>query len=173
MHFFLSPSSNALRYLATVSLCAAALGAGALSGAAPLFAQTDPGTQEERDARFAALLDGARLEGKFNLNSASGESPAQADLYSVSELKKGEDGTWIFEYTMSYGQGPDGPKQTIPIPVRVEWAGDTPVLTMTEQTLDGLGTFTVRVMIYGERYAGTWQNGAVGGHMWGRIVRDP
>lgn len=167
MQFFLCPCSTALRNLAAAAACTALLAAGAA------HAQGAEKTQEQRDAEFEALLDGARMEGKFNLNSASGESAAQVDLYSVSELRRGEDGTWIFEYTMSYGQGPDGPKQTVPIPVRVEWAGDTPVLTMTDQTVEGLGTFTVRVMIHDERYAGTWSNGTVGGHMWGRIVRDP
>ena len=56
--------------------------------------------------------------------------------------------------------------------VKVVWAGDTPVLTMTEQTVEGLGTFSVRVMIYQDRYAGTWDNGSLGGHMWGQIVKD-
>ena len=28
-----------------------------------------------------------------------------------------------------------------------------------------------RVFFYGDRYAGTWQHGKVGGHMWGRIER--
>ena len=167
MQFFVSPSSVRLRNIVATALAVAV----AMSG--QVQAQEGAQTQEQRDAEFAALLDGARMEGKFNLNSAAGESAAQVDLYSVSELRKGEDGTWIFEYTMSYGQGPDGPKQTVPIPVRVEWAGDTPVLTMTDQTVEGLGTFTVRVMIHEERYAGTWSNGTVGGHMWGRIVRDP
>jgi hypothetical protein len=45
------------------------------------------------------------------------------------------------------------------------------MLTMTDQEVAGLGTFTVRVMIHGDRYAGTWQHGAFGGHMWGKIER--
>jgi len=32
-----------------------------------------------------------------------------------------------------------------------------------------MGTFTSRVMIYGDRYAGTWQHDKFGGHMWGKI----
>jgi hypothetical protein len=59
----------------------------------------------------------------------------------------------------------------IAMPLPVEWAGDTPVLTMTDQTVEGLGTFTVRVLIFGELYSGTWQHGSFGGHMWGRIER--
>ena len=125
----------------------------------------------ERDKAFAEKLIGAKLEGRFNVSSASGTSEAQVDNYAVSELERGPDNTWIFNYTMSYGQGPDGPKVTIPIPVRVEWAGDTPVLTMTEQTIEGMGTFSVRILIYKDWYAGTWDNGSLGGHMWGQIVK--
>ena len=36
----------------------------------------------------------------------------------------------------------------------------------------GIGTFTVRVFFYGDRYAGTWQHGSVGGHMSGRIEKQ-
>ena len=37
--------------------------------------------------------------------------------------------------------------------------------------LPGLSTFTVRVFFYGDRYAGRWQHGAVGGHLSGRIEK--
>lgn len=52
----------------------------------------------------------------------------------------------------------------------MEWLGDTPMITMTEVPLPPLGTFTARVFFYGDRYAGTWQHDAVGGHMFGRII---
>ncbi len=34
-----------------------------------------------------------------------------------------------------------------------------------------MGTYTARVMIYADHYAGTWDAGDHGGHMWGRIER--
>jgi hypothetical protein len=57
----------------------------------------------------------------------------------------------------------------IPIVVPMRFVGDTPVIMMTDTSLPGIGTFTVRVFFYGDRYAGTWQHGAVGGHMAGII----
>jgi len=57
----------------------------------------------------------------------------------------------------------------VPIVVTMPWAGDTPIITMTDVSIPTLGTFTARVFFYGDRYAGTWQHGAVGGHMFGRI----
>ena len=54
---------------------------------------------------------------------------------------------------------------------RCAWSGDTPVIMMTDTSLPGIGTFTVRLFFYGDRYAGTWQHGKVGGHMSGRIEK--
>jgi hypothetical protein len=34
-----------------------------------------------------------------------------------------------------------------------------------------MGTFTARVLFYEDRYAGTWQHGKVGGHMFGKIEK--
>ena len=52
---------------------------------------------------------------------------------------------------------------TLPIVVPMRWVGDTPVIMMTDTSLPGIGTFTVRVFFYGDRYAGTWQHGASAG----------
>ena len=52
-------------------------------------------------------------------------------------------------------------------------AGDTPIITLTNLEIPGLGTFTSRVIIYEGRYAGTWQHGDVGGHLFGRIEKLP
>lgn len=121
---------------------------------------------DERDRRFAEMMTGKRLVGQFSVVTAEGESPPQADNYMVSELSRGEGARWIF--TARMGSGPQA--VALPIPVDVLWAGDTPVLTMTEQAIEGLGTFTARVLIHDGRYAGTWQHGPVGGNMWGRVV---
>jgi hypothetical protein len=131
-----------------------------------LLGQTAADTAD-RDAAFATKMNGARLIGKFSVWTPQGEQvPAQDDSYNVSELTRGDGDTWVFRYTMSYG---GGNKLTVPIPVTVLWAGDTPVLTMTDQAVQGLGVFSVRVLIYGDRYAGTWQSPMAGGHMWGRV----
>ena len=128
-------------------------------------------TDEERDTRFATMIEGAEFLGEFNIVAPDGTvNKPQTDEYAVSKLERGEGGTWVFHYSMSYG---GGNKATLPIPVVVEWAGDTPVLTMTDQALEGLGTFSVRILLYDDLYAGTWSSGGkIGGHMWGRIVKN-
>lgn len=151
----------------STTLAATTIAACLFGLAAPSVGAQD--SQTERDARFEALMAGARLVGEFSVDTGQTGDAPRPDLYSVSELEKGEGDVWIFHYTMSYG-GNQG--TTFDIPVRVVWADDTPMLTMTDQEVSGLGTFTVRVMIHGDRYAGTWQHGAFGGHMWGKIARE-
>jgi hypothetical protein len=53
----------------------------------------------------------------------------------------------------------------------MRFAGDTPMISMTDHTIPALGTFSVRVFFYGDRYSGTWQHGTFGGHMFGNIEK--
>jgi hypothetical protein len=59
----------------------------------------------------------------------------------------------------------------VPLPVPVKWADQTPVITVDNFTIPGLGTFGARVVIDGNKYAGTWSHGEVGGHMFGEIKK--
>jgi hypothetical protein len=125
--------------------------------------------QAARDQQFEETMKDARLEGNFSVVSDQGMKSDFSELYMVSELERGADNTWIFKARMKYGE--NAHEAEFPIPVQVVWAGDTPVITMENTTVEGLGTFTVRLLLHGDRYAGTWQHGAFGGHMWGRIMK--
>ena len=61
---------------------------------------------------------------------------------------------------------------SVPLPVTIKWAGDTPVITITDMTIPGLGTYTARVLLYQDQYAGTWSSKDHGGQVFGRIVRQ-
>ena len=74
---------------------------------------------------------------------------------------------WLFVARVEFG----GKDVAVPIPLDVKWAGDTPVITLTDLTIPGLGTYTARVLIFRDHYAGTWSGGGHGGHLWGRIER--
>ena len=52
-----------------------------------------------------------------------------------------------------------------------EVSPDTPVIMMTDTSIPGIGEFTVRLFFHGDRYAGSWQHGKVGGLMSGRIEK--
>ena len=72
---------------------------------------------------------------------------------------------WLITSRIRYGDV----DATVPVPVVVKWAGSTPVITLDEITLPGMGTFSARVLFHSNRYAGTWQHDQVGGLMFGRV----
>ena len=119
----------------------------------------------EREKKFKAMMTGVTLVGhstRLNQEGLFGEEKYVID--SVSKLT-GE--TWLIHARLQYGSR-DLP---VPVPVIIKWAGDTPMITLTDLTLPGLGTFTARVLLYGDQYAGTWSAKDHGGQMFGKIVK--
>jgi hypothetical protein len=132
---------------------------------APKPAATQP-TQADLDAQFTARMTNAVLAGNFTM----GNSGPKSDKYTIVSVRKLKDDNWLFQARVQFG----GKDVTIPMIIPVKWAGDTPVISVTDLGFPGLGNYTARVMIYGDQYAGTWQdttNKAHGGHMWGKIEK--
>ncbi len=125
--------------------------------------------QEVLYPRFTKLLTGAKLTGQFTvdgkpLNELTEES------YEIKKVEKQAEGDgWIITSRIKYGKR----DLTIPIPLDVKWAGDTPVMTLDNLTIPGFGTFAARVVFHKDKYAGTWQHDDVGGHLFGRIELLP
>lgn len=131
-----------------------------------LFAEGTDKTKEKY-AKFEKLLSGAKLVGKFTI---LGRDPAKLpkEEYTIKSVKKMPQGDkWLFTANVKYGNL----NVTLPFPLDVKWAGDTPLITMTNVTIPTLGTFSCRVLFYNGKYAGTWTHGKVGGHMFGTIER--
>ena len=106
------------------------------------------------------------LVGTFTVAGREGRA-ANPDRYDIASVEKIGDDMWRFNASMSCcGLS----NTTVPIAVPMRWVGDTPMIVMTDTSLPGIGTFTARVFFYGDRYAGTWQHGEVGGHMSGQIA---
>jgi hypothetical protein len=121
------------------------------------------------EKKFAEGLSGVVFLGSYSVTAAGKETPAEMEKYTINRVSKVKDkeDTWLFATRIQYGKT----DLEVPLALQVKWAGDTPVITLTNLTIPGLGTFTSRVMIYGDRYAGTWQHGKNGGHLWGRIEK--
>lgn len=113
---------------------------------------------------FTEQLTGATLVGSFSIAGKDGNKP---ERYEISKVEKLEGDTWIVTARVKYGDK----DVSVPIAVKVFWADDTPMISLTNLTIPGLGTFTSRVIFYGDRYAGTWQHDSVGGHLWGKIEK--
>jgi hypothetical protein len=139
--------------------------------AALLLVTTTFAADDDKAARYKkleALLTGAKLTGNFTITGkAMKDLPAEE--YTIHSAEKAEEGEfWLLKASMKYG-GKDTPP--IPMPIEILWAGKTPVMTLDNLTLPGLGTFSARVVLHDDKYAGTWQHDKVGGHLFGTISR--
>ena len=136
-----------------------------LSLASGSFAFAAPGKAELHE-RFEAAMKNVRLKGHFTVTGKD-RQPAE-ETYEIQNVQKLGDGDlWVFTARVKYG----GKDVTLPMPIPVKWVGEVPVITMQNLTLPGLGTFSAHVVLDGDKYAGTWAHGKVGGHMYGTIEK--
>jgi len=117
------------------------------------------------EKEFEEKLTGATMVGTFSIDGR--DAKPKPERYEIISAKKLENHDWVITSRIKYGDK----DVNLPVFVQVYWADDTPVITLTNRTIPGLGTFTARVMFYGDRYAGTWQHDQVGGHMWGLVEK--
>jgi hypothetical protein len=121
-------------------------------------------TKVDVERRFQAMMSGVTLVGHSATPGREGVSGEER--YAIDKVTKLAGDTWLFEARIQYGAH-DFP---VPVPVQIKWAGDTPVITLTDLTIPGLGTFTARVLLYRDQYAGTWSSKDHGGQLFGKIV---
>jgi hypothetical protein len=126
----------------------------------------DPASLPEAERQFIKRMTGASLVGRFTIAGREDRQgrPERYDLTSVEKV--GED-LWRFNARLRYGDV----DTTLPIVVPMRFAGDTPMISITDLTIPALGTFTARVFFHGDRYSGTWQHGEYGGHMFGKVEK--
>lgn len=135
----------------------------------PLLAADPPKAakpdQAALEQAFADKLTGASLVGSFSTDGKDGKA---GDKYQIASAKKLQGDTWLITYKAKIGEQ----MVDLPIAIKVLWAGDTPVMTLDDFTIPGVGTFSARVLFHGDRYVGTWQHGKVGGAMWGKVEQS-
>ena len=135
------------------------------SAADPPQADTDEKptpSREELEKKFAAEMSGATLVGHFSIGKTTYD---KQERYELTEVSKVKGDTWLFKARIVYGQH----DVTVPMFLEVKWAGDTPVITLTDLDIPGLGKYTARVLIYGGQYAGTWSGSDHGGQLFGHV----
>ena len=140
--------------------------AGWLAGGVGLGRTVDRAALTDLERQFTDRMHGIALVGRFTIDGRE-DRPASPDRYDISSVEKIGGNAWRFNARLRYGSV----DTTLPIVVTMLWVGDTPMITITDLTVPAMGTFTARVFFYGDRYAGTWQHGKVGGHMFGRIEK--
>ncbi len=121
--------------------------------------------QAELEKKFAETMSNAVLVGQFTTRGAA--AGPQTERYTLGKVAKQKDDYWLIETRIQYGTF----NAVVPLSLRVVWSGDTPVITMDKVAVPGFGTFTCRVMIFNDQYAGMWDGGDHGGHLFGKIER--
>jgi hypothetical protein len=166
--------ANSLPLLRTAMLRQAGFAAASLLialTAARAQEKPKPTTEVDRatlERKFAETMSGAVMVGSFTTTSGKGQGQAaKEEKYTLGKVEKLQNDYWLFNVRIQYGDK----DATLPLPLEVQWAGDTPVITLTKQPIPGFGTFTARVLIYDDHYAGFWEGADHGGHLFGRITR--
>jgi hypothetical protein len=123
---------------------------------------------EELEAKFKETLSKATLSGRWCSIKNGDLGEEKADKYTINSVAKISGDTWVINARIQYGQ-----RDIIaPIPVKVKWAGDTPVIIVDKVGIPGGSVYSARVMIFEKTYAGTWTGGDHGGLLNGIITNQ-
>jgi hypothetical protein len=159
------------RVLSLVLVVVAALvlfAGGWLAGRLGIGSVVDPTSLTEAERQFSERMKDVTMVGTFSVDGREGRNRVP-DRYEIVSVEKIANDQWRFNAKMNCCGLADA--LAIPIAVPMRFVGDTPMIMMTDTSLPGIGTFTVRVFFYGDRYSGTWQHGRVGGQMSGHIEK--
>ena len=115
------------------------------------------------------FLTDITFRGHFTTDkTGSEEEPPKQDEYTITSATHVGGDYWLLTSRIQYKDI----DVTLPVPVIIRWASTTPLIMLEEVTLPGMGTFSARVLIHRNRYAGTWQHDDVGGHLFGTLSKS-
>ncbi len=125
-------------------------------------------TTEQLEARFKATLTKATMAGRWCAIKDGALSPEKEDKYTIIGITKMSGDMWVINARIQYNKK----DMVAPIPVQVKWAGDTPVIIVEKLPMPGGGTYSARVLVFENTYAGTWNGGDHGGLLNGIITNE-
>jgi hypothetical protein len=130
-------------------------------------------TQEQLEGKFKATLTKATFSGRWCSILQEGQAPDKRlklgpnkeDKYTIIGVSKVEGESWLIRARIQYGKV----DVVAPIPIQVKWAGDTPMMIVDNMQIPGGGSYSARVMVYDNSYAGSWSGGEHAGLLNGVI----
>jgi hypothetical protein len=117
------------------------------------------------ERQFQESMNDVALDG-FSLVDDSKD--LHEDHYVIERITKVGEDTWKFQAKVRVNDR--DVKVTIPVPVK--FAGDTPVISLTNFVVPGFGKFSARIVFWNGGYAGTWTSGKTRGKLFGKVNRD-
>ena len=157
---------NAVTKIAAAGVVLAAVfGLGWLTAATGTGQEAAPASLTDLEREFTERMRNVVLVGHFTIEGRE-RRDGLPERYEISEVTKLEGDRWRFDVRLTYGSV----DATLPVVVPMVWAGGTPMVSITDFAIPGLGEeFGARVVFHDERYAGTWDHGEYGGLMYGTI----
>ncbi len=135
---------------------------------APAEAKPVP-NQEELEAKFKETLNNVTFVGRWSSIRNGELGSARDEKYSIESVSKVGGDIWMIRARIQYGDR----DFVAPLPVKVKWAGDTPVITVDDLAMPGsTNAYSARVLVYDNAYAGRWSGGGHGGLLNGVIKRN-
>lgn len=153
-----------LRFIVVVALLAVTFALGWTLAKAGVGQGVEPASLTDLERDFAERMQNVTLVGHFTIDGRE-ELGGHPERYEIERVTKVGDADWRFDARITYADI----DVTLPVTVPIVWADDTPMITITDFSIPTLGTFTVRLLFYDDRYAGSWQHGEFGGVMYGVI----
>lgn len=117
------------------------------------------------EKRFQESLNNVTLSGTF---IEDGIAEVSEDRYVIERVSKSSGDTWKFQVRLEFNQK----EMKISVPAEVKWAGDTPVIVLSNFPLPGAGMIDARIVLSNSRYAGTWMGKKHGGKMFGNVIKN-
>ena len=108
---------------------------------APLLFALSALAQESQPAltpaekEFQESMSGVTLDGHYTRQDGSGLSD---DKYTIESVTKVKGDLWRFATRHDV---------KMPVELQVKWAGDKPVIALTNAAVGGMGSFTVRIVV--------------------------
>ena len=126
----------------------------------------DPASLTDLERDFSERMQNVALVGHFTIDGRE-DVGGRPERYEIASVTKVGENDWRFDARIAYGNT----DVTLPVTVPIVWAGDTPMISITDFEIPTLGTFDTRLIFHDDRYAGSWQHGEFGGLMYGTIER--
>src|SRR4029450_2769102 len=118
-----------VRFLIAVVLILFAFAVGWLAAKTGLGSTVNPASLTQLERHFTERMEDSALVGRFTVSGRE-DQPARPDRYDISSVEKGGDNRGGFHPPIRYR----AVAVTLPIVVTMVWAGDTPMITLTDFT---------------------------------------
>src|SRR5947207_1092537 len=129
----MTQGKRVVRIAGGVALLLLMFAAGWIVAKTGMGSRVDPASLSDFERQFSERMRGAALVGRFTIDGRE-DQPGRPDRYDISSVEKIGNDQWRFNARIRYGTL----DVTLPVVVTMRWAGDTPMITLTDYSIPSL-----------------------------------